>query len=219
VRTHERRHAEHHRGHAARRPTDPPLPIRTGHDHREHRAHAPPPPAPAVPADRIHRRQAAAGIARRGPSAGGHRRADRLPASGARFRTLEKRHHGSGHRKRRSRGCATGWFGRRGAMTEERMLCPRAETLAAFAEGKLDRKSMPEILTHVEHCETCMAALTLATEEAAETATRESRPATRWLAVAALIAGAAITALLVLRPWLSPMDRLVAAAPRSARVV
>ncbi|HEX6098946.1 MAG TPA: CHAT domain-containing protein [Thermoanaerobaculia bacterium] len=96
--------------------------------------------------------------------------------------------------------------------------CPPAETIAALAEGKIDRKSLPALLEHVHGCETCMTALELANEEhaAAQPAPRRQTP---WLAIAAALLGVAITALLLTRPWRSPIDRLVEAAPRSARVV
>jgi hypothetical protein len=107
-------------------------------------------------------------------------------------------------------------------MTEKRMLCPPAETLAALAEGKIQRRGIPEILAHVEHCQTCMTALELANEEVHDTAPaalEPSRALPLWLFAAAMLAGVAFTALLFVRPWRTPIDRLVAAAPRGIRVV
>lgn len=103
-------------------------------------------------------------------------------------------------------------------MTRERMHCPPAETIAALAEGKIERAAIPALLAHVHGCETCMTALELANIDLAET-TPKPRVGTPWLAVAALFAGVAVTTLLFLRPWRSEIDRLVAAAPRSARVL
>jgi hypothetical protein len=102
-------------------------------------------------------------------------------------------------------------------MTEEPMAHPPAETIAAFAEGKLERRRIPEVLAHLQHCETCMTAIELANDEIGAAGPRSRMP---WLlAVAAAIAAVAIASLLFVRMSRSPVDRLVAAAPRGARVV
>src|SRR4051794_6996526 len=105
-------------------------------------------------------------------------------------------------------------------MTEVPMPCPHPETLAEFAEGKLERRRIPEVLAHVEHCETCMSAIELADEELSAEEPAQRRGARVWaIAAAAAVAAVALTALFIVRPWRSPIDRLVAAVPRGARVV
>jgi tetratricopeptide (TPR) repeat protein len=101
-------------------------------------------------------------------------------------------------------------------------MCPDAETIAAFAEGRVKRSEMPALMEHIDGCEDCMAALEIANETiATRTANAQQAPArTWWLAAAAAIVIAVIS-LAVLRPWreASSTDRLIELAPRSARGV
>src|SRR3954452_3988976 len=75
--------------------------------------------------------------------------------------------------------------GRRGrAMTEP---CIDTQVLAAFAERRLKRSEMPEVLAHLERCPTCMSALKAAMdlmEEPAQAAATHNRS---WWAIAAAV--------------------------------
>lgn len=109
-------------------------------------------------------------------------------------------------------------------MTTERPSCPDPETVASFAEGRLPKSEQPAFFEHLRGCDACLAALTRANEAIHEDAvavpSTQASPAVPW----AWWAAAAAAAVLVLsigwlRPWQSPVDRLVAASPRSARVI
>src|SRR5258708_22066505 len=100
--------------------------------------------------------------------------------------------------------------------------CIDAETLALFAEGKLNRAELRQILDHLTSCASCMRILKIARAHAAtlEGDTAEETPRRTWpywLAAAAVLALLAIPA--VLRFRATPVDRLIALAPRSARIV
>jgi len=100
--------------------------------------------------------------------------------------------------------------------------CIDAETLALFAEGKLSRAEIRPILDHVTSCPSCMRILKIARAHAAtlEEDTAEETPRrtwSYWLAAAAVLALLAIPAALRFRA--TPVDRLIALAPRSARIV
>lgn len=104
-------------------------------------------------------------------------------------------------------------------MTEQQMHCPPAETLAEFAEGTIERSRIPDITAHLETCEICMTALEMADTEIAERAAlRPSAAKAWWLSMAAAVA---IVAISIAFFWQSrsPLHRLVAASPRSARVI
>jgi tetratricopeptide (TPR) repeat protein len=97
--------------------------------------------------------------------------------------------------------------------------CPDAETLAAFAEGRLARHEIPAIAQHLETCRSCRFAL-----EAVNETVADKRPFRTmvWLAAAAVIA-IAFLAIPQLRSLVqfrseSPMTRLVELAPKSARL-
>jgi tetratricopeptide (TPR) repeat protein len=98
--------------------------------------------------------------------------------------------------------------------------CLSDETLAAFAEGRVDAKTRVEVLAHIETCSECMAAVLSATahlhEEHGVSAPRRF-PSPWWLAVAALLV--AVVAVPLIRRRGGPVARLVAVAPRSARVI
>ena len=96
--------------------------------------------------------------------------------------------------------------------------CPDADTLAAFAEGKLARSEMPPILAHVHDCVRCMAAV----EAVSDGVVRASGAPRYWLLAAAAVFVVALLAIPVMRELASrrsPMSRLVALAPRSERHV
>jgi len=93
--------------------------------------------------------------------------------------------------------------------------CPDPEVLAAFAEGKVERKELPRIFAHLETCAACRSGVAAAGKAIApERSFRLAFP----LAVAAMIVIA-----IGLVPWAlsfrAPLDRLGKLAPRSARVV
>jgi tetratricopeptide (TPR) repeat protein len=92
------------------------------------------------------------------------------------------------------------------------------ETLAGFAEGCLGGDRRDAVIAHLDHCDECMS--DVATAMAVKPAARLARRS-RWLiALAALVV--LVVALPVLRLAMhpaSPVRGLVAAAPRSARVV
>lgn len=92
--------------------------------------------------------------------------------------------------------------------------CPDLELLAAFAEGKVERKELPRIFAHLETCAACRSAVATANESIAP---ERSFRLTPWLAAAA-----AILVAVALVPWMrsfrSPMNRLAKLAPHSARI-
>lgn len=98
------------------------------------------------------------------------------------------------------------------------------QVLAMLAEGRLRRAKIPPVLAHIEQCERCAVAFEAAAESieeepplAAPATTTRARP---WLlAIAAALAVVAITVPLLLRDRADGVQRLVALAPRSARVV
>ncbi len=98
-------------------------------------------------------------------------------------------------------------------------VCPDAETLAAFAEGRLMRNQLAALAGHVENCQDCIATLEAANETIATRKGAPARSRTWWLAVAAAVV-AGVVALGVYRVAFrdrSPMTRLIALTPLSAR--
>ncbi len=95
------------------------------------------------------------------------------------------------------------------------------ETLAAFAEGKLDAASRNEVIAHLDRCEECLSDVALVMPSVgAESEKRRFLRPTWIIAIAALVVLA--IALPALRQAIhpsSPTDTLVALAPRSARLV
>ncbi len=95
------------------------------------------------------------------------------------------------------------------------------ETLAAFAEGKLDAATRNAVIAHLDQCEECLNDVALVMPSAG--AESEKR---RFLRPAWIIAIAAVVVLAIALPALrqaihpkSPTDTLVALVPRSARLV
>lgn len=100
--------------------------------------------------------------------------------------------------------------------------CPDPELLAAFAEGHLSGAARETVVEHLAECDACAADVALAMRAMNEEATIR-KPGTvhvlPWglaLAAAALIA---VVTVPLLRRDTSQVARLVAAAPRSARLV
>lgn len=94
------------------------------------------------------------------------------------------------------------------------------ETLAAFAEGRLDATAQQAAIDHLDGCEACMddVAMVMPAEVHASEARRFGRPAWMLSLAAALVLAVGLSAIWY-RARRSPVDDLVAAAPRSARVV
>ncbi len=97
--------------------------------------------------------------------------------------------------------------------------CPPAETLAAFAEGRLSAAGRAAVVEHLDTCEECAheAGLAMQTTDAADV----NRPVRGgpWLAAIAAAVAIAIVVPVVRTLRRSPLDRLVALAPRDMRVV
>jgi CHAT domain-containing protein len=93
------------------------------------------------------------------------------------------------------------------------------ETLAAFAEGRLDAAKRDAVIAHIDHCHDCMndVALVMSSATAESQRRRFGRPS--WLlALAAALALALPLAWHAMRHG-SPTDELVSLSPRSARIV
>jgi tetratricopeptide (TPR) repeat protein len=93
------------------------------------------------------------------------------------------------------------------------------ETLAAFAEGRLDAAKRDAVVAHIDHCHDCMndVALVMSSATAESQRRRFGRPS--WLlALAAALALALPLAWHAMRHG-SPTDELVSLSPRSARIV
>jgi len=100
--------------------------------------------------------------------------------------------------------------------------CPDPDTLAAFAEGNLKRHELPPILAHLTGCVRCTAAVEAVNEDVIGEKQKSSPNIGRswWLMAAAIvIVMIAVPAVRELLSRRSPVARLVALAPTSARVV
>jgi len=100
---------------------------------------------------------------------------------------------------------------------------PDFETLAGLAEGRLSADRRTAVLAHLDECEGCMSEVELANEaiqqEQVNVAASHPRQAWTWL-VAAGVVVAMLGYALLRQPWRrSPESLLVAAVPRSARLV
>ena len=109
-------------------------------------------------------------------------------------------------------------------MTDARNhLCPAAEQLAAFAEGRLKGADAAAVVAHLDTCDDCMRDVALGMQAAEEEQPSNVVQPRRWRPWLAAVAAAILIALLipVMRNSLrrEPVDRLVALAPRTARVV
>jgi CHAT domain-containing protein/Flp pilus assembly protein TadD len=94
------------------------------------------------------------------------------------------------------------------------------ETLASFAEGQLDAQVRSAVIEHLDVCEECMndVALVMANASQPSEAGRFSRRTWLLAIAAALVLALALPAIWHARQR-SPIDGLIALAPRSARVV
>ncbi|HYI12090.1 MAG TPA: CHAT domain-containing protein [Thermoanaerobaculia bacterium] len=109
----------------------------------------------------------------------------------------------------------------------ERNACPDVETLALFAEGRLEGARRTEVIAHLDSCEECMTQVALAMKaDTRERGGSAGRFRFRWTApqIAAAVAAAIV---LISAPLLwkalsrrePGIERLVELAPRSARAV
>ena len=103
----------------------------------------------------------------------------------------------------------------------ERKDCPGPEVLAAFAEGRLDAGRRAAVVAHLDGCEDCMTEVALAMRADARENVAPARPR-RTSTIVALAAALAV-AVIGLAAWQRArrvdVGRLVALAPRSARIV
>jgi CHAT domain-containing protein len=97
--------------------------------------------------------------------------------------------------------------------------CPDAEVLAAFAEGRLSRDEAAEVLAHVDECDDCMATLEALNETIATRNVVGMKPRRAWWLAAAAAVAIGVVALFVVREQRSPMTRLIALVPATARPV
>ncbi len=107
-------------------------------------------------------------------------------------------------------------------INDDHAACPDPDTLAAFAEGNLKRHEMPPILAHLTGCVRCTAAVEAVNEDViVEKQKRSSTIGPGWwlMAAAIVILMLAIPAIREVLTRRSPVARLVALAPTSARVV
>ena len=93
--------------------------------------------------------------------------------------------------------------------------CLDPETLAAFAEGKLERRELAAVLEHLDTCSNCMSAVEAISISDEDQERRISW--TPWFVAAAVAAIAILTIPMLIRR--SPIGRLVSLAPQSARIV
>jgi tetratricopeptide (TPR) repeat protein len=95
------------------------------------------------------------------------------------------------------------------------------ETLAAFAEGRLNAANRDAVIAHIDGCDDCMndVALVMPTAGAQSESRRFGRPMWLLAVAAAILLAVALPAVWQSLRHGSPMDELVARAPRSARVV
>lgn len=99
---------------------------------------------------------------------------------------------------------------------------PDSDLLAAFAEGKLERREIRGVLAHLDRCAACRVAVELANETVAEeleTPSEQPKARSWWLAVAAAVVLAILAVPLARYLTRAPVDELVRLAPRSARVL
>jgi hypothetical protein len=97
---------------------------------------------------------------------------------------------------------------------------PDPETLAAFAEGHLTGESRGAVINHLDQCEECMNDVSLVMPSAGAEAEKRRFGRPIWLIAIAAAVILAVTLPVMRRTfWGSPIDKLVALAPRSARIV
>ncbi|HJW92233.1 MAG TPA: CHAT domain-containing protein [Thermoanaerobaculia bacterium] len=97
--------------------------------------------------------------------------------------------------------------------------CPDAETLAAFAEGRLPRAEAAKVIAHLDQCDDCMATVEALNETIATRNVVPMRSRRMWWLAAAAGVAIAVVALFVVRQQRSPMSQLIALAPTIARPV
>lgn len=100
--------------------------------------------------------------------------------------------------------------------------CLDSQRLAAFAEGRLKRSEIPEVLAHLERCPTCRSALKAATDLMEEEPRAVAAHDRQWWAIAAALVVVLGIGVLAQRAGFfrsNPTDSLVKLAPRAARTV
>ena len=95
------------------------------------------------------------------------------------------------------------------------------ESLAAFAEGRLNAATRDAVIAHLDGCDECMNDVALVMSTAAAESERQRFGKPRWLLAiaAAIVLAVALPAVWHVVQHGSPTDELVALAPRSARIV
>lgn len=95
------------------------------------------------------------------------------------------------------------------------------ETLAAFAEGRLNAARRDAVITHIDGCDDCMNDVSLVMQTAGAESERQRFGTPRWLLAiaAAIVLAVALPAVWHIVRHGSSTDELVALAPRSARIV
>ena len=102
---------------------------------------------------------------------------------------------------------------------------PGIETLAEYTEGRLPAHELPALMAHLDECDACMSEIELANDairdEAIDLAAPHARWRRTWFAVAAAVVAISALSFVALRQGLSrsPEAGLIAAVPRSARIV
>jgi CHAT domain-containing protein/Tfp pilus assembly protein PilF len=105
-------------------------------------------------------------------------------------------------------------------MTQSVPRHPEAQTMAAFVDGTLDPKELATVAGHLRECAECRTVVAATARFGSEEAARDTRPPrTWWLAAAAIFAVIAIAIPIILSRNGSPIERLIAAAPRDHRTV
>lgn len=107
---------------------------------------------------------------------------------------------------------------------QETPRCLDADLLAAFAEGRVSRKEIREVVAHLDACEVCRDLVEAASEAILEEGTSVARPPrtnTWWIAIAAALAVAilGVPAFRMITAFRSPIARLASIAPRGERTV
>jgi CHAT domain-containing protein/tetratricopeptide (TPR) repeat protein len=95
--------------------------------------------------------------------------------------------------------------------------CPGPETLAAFADGRLKGAQSMAVVEHLDTCDECTRDVALGMQTAAEENVIRPRRWMPWLAAAA--AAVLLPVLLFQTLDRSPVERLAALAPKTARII
>ena len=107
-------------------------------------------------------------------------------------------------------------------MTDASLRHPEVQTMAAFLDGTLAPDEIPAVADHLRECPDCRTVVTETARFVREE--EEARPSAaptpwRWWMAAAAAALLAVVALPLLRRQTSPIEQLIATAPREHRLV